>query len=199
MLGMAAACDAGQGWSGRAGTEERELAAAHTPMPHPAPRRTLQEFRRLQSMVGAARDRLDLLGGAAASQHAGLQSQGNAGLLLRERGMLASTNAALDEVMGTAQVRCFSLPCPALLPLLVAWQRAGGGAATDSGLGRRGCLPARPRRALPSSVGQHAPGEGPPAPASSRTPRATPRPRRARAAVARAGCEQRAGPAARHV
>ncbi|EFN59854.1 hypothetical protein CHLNCDRAFT_133637 [Chlorella variabilis] len=61
------------------------------------------EFRRLQSMVGAARDRLDLLGGAAASQHAGLQSQGNAGLLLRERGMLASTNAALDEVMGTAQ------------------------------------------------------------------------------------------------
>lgn len=62
-----------------------------------------QEFRRLQSMVGAARDRLDLLGGAAASQHAGLQSQGNAGLLLRERGMLASTNAALDEVMGTAQ------------------------------------------------------------------------------------------------
>lgn len=27
------------------------------------------------------------------------------GLLLRERGMLASTNAALDEVMGTAQVR----------------------------------------------------------------------------------------------
>lgn len=26
------------------------------------------------------------------------------GLLLRERGMLSSTNAALDEVMGTAQV-----------------------------------------------------------------------------------------------
>lgn len=65
-----------------------------------------QEFRRLQSMVGATRDRLDLLGGAGGSgQHAPLlQGQtSNAGLLLRERGMLASTNAALDEVMGTAQ------------------------------------------------------------------------------------------------
>ncbi|KAI3429851.1 hypothetical protein D9Q98_010163 [Chlorella vulgaris] len=63
-----------------------------------------QEFRRLQSIVGAARDRLDLLGGAGGGQHAPLhQTAGNAGLLLRERGMLASTNAALDEVMGTAQ------------------------------------------------------------------------------------------------
>ncbi|KAL4429846.1 hypothetical protein ABPG77_010963 [Micractinium sp. CCAP 211/92] len=65
-----------------------------------------QEFRRLQSMVGAARDRLDLLGGAGSTgQHAPLlQGQSsNAGLLLRERGMLANTNAALDEVMGTAQ------------------------------------------------------------------------------------------------
>lgn len=68
----------------------------------------LQEFRRLQSMVGAARDRLDLLGGAGGSgQHAPLmQGQAsNAGLLLRERAALSSTNAALDEVMGTAQVR----------------------------------------------------------------------------------------------
>ena len=57
-------------------------------------------------MVGAVRDRHDLLGGAGAGQHALLhQTSGNAGLLLRERGMLASTNAALDEVMGTAQVR----------------------------------------------------------------------------------------------
>jgi hypothetical protein len=57
-------------------------------------------------MVGAARDRLDLLGGAAAGPHTALlQGGGNAGLLLRERGMLASANSALDEVMGTAQVR----------------------------------------------------------------------------------------------
>lgn len=65
-----------------------------------------QEFRRLQSVVGAARDRLDLLGGGGGSgQHAPLlQGERNSmGLLLRERGMLASTNAALDEVMGTAQ------------------------------------------------------------------------------------------------
>lgn len=64
-----------------------------------------QEFRRLQHVVGAARDRLDLLGGGGGSgQHAPLlQGQNNMGLLLRERGMLSSTNAALDEVMNTAQ------------------------------------------------------------------------------------------------
>lgn len=58
-------------------------------------------------MVGAARGRIDLLGGAGAGTgpHSPLlQGSGNAGLLLRERGMLSSTNAALDEVMGTAQV-----------------------------------------------------------------------------------------------
>ena len=62
----------------------------------------------MHSVVGAARDRLDLLGGGGGGgQHAPLLAgQGsNAGLLLRERGMLSSTNAALDEVMGTAQVR----------------------------------------------------------------------------------------------
>ena len=61
----------------------------------------------MHSVVGAARDRLDLLGGGGGGgQHAPLLAgQGsNAGLLLRERGMLSSTNAALDEVMGTAQV-----------------------------------------------------------------------------------------------
>ena len=40
-----------------------------------------------------------------------LQGERNSmGLLLRERGMLASTNAALDEVMGTAQVRLAASP-----------------------------------------------------------------------------------------
>lgn len=76
-------------------------------------------------MVGAARDRLDLLGGAGGSgQHAPLlQGQSsNAGLLLRERGMLANTNAALDEVMGTAQVRGVLLLTP-VLPLARAGLR----------------------------------------------------------------------------
>lgn len=71
-----------------------------------------QEFRRMHSVVGAARDRLDLLGGGGGGgQHAPLLAgQGsNAGLLLRERGMLSSTNAALDEVMGTAQAVSGSL------------------------------------------------------------------------------------------
>lgn len=95
-------------------------AAAPSPSEHAIGRRAslcLQEFRRLQSMVGAARDRFDLLGGAGGSgQHAPLlQGQSsNAGLLLRERGMLASTNAALDEVMGTAQVG--RLPHAPVLP-----------------------------------------------------------------------------------
>ena len=88
-------------------TSRRSHLVATLPCPlYPLSAPSLQEFRRLQSAVGAARDRLDLLGGAGGSgQHAPLLQQGsNAGLLLRERGMLASTNAALDEVMGTAQV-----------------------------------------------------------------------------------------------
>ena len=45
-----------------------------------------------------------------------LQGERNSmGLLLRERGMLASTNAALDEVMGTAQVRLAASPWVACL------------------------------------------------------------------------------------
>ena len=52
-----------------------------------------QEFRRLTTIVGAARDRADLLGGAGSQSP--LLAGSNAGLLLRERGMLATSNAAV--------------------------------------------------------------------------------------------------------
>ncbi|KFM22829.1 Golgi SNAP receptor complex member 1-2 [Auxenochlorella protothecoides] len=65
-----------------------------------------QEFRRHASVAGSARDRADLLGAAGTSGSAsasGLGAPGSSmGLLLRERGMVASSHAALDDVMGTA-------------------------------------------------------------------------------------------------
>lgn len=61
-----------------------------------------QEFRRLSSIMGAARDRIDLLGNGGGGAGNPLAVQSSQGLLLRERGMLSSANAALDDVMGTA-------------------------------------------------------------------------------------------------
>lgn len=70
------------------------------------PPSSLQEFRRQASVAGSARDRADLLGAAGTSGSAsasGLGAPGSSmGLLLRERGMVASSHAALDDVMGTA-------------------------------------------------------------------------------------------------
>ncbi|GAB4814536.1 hypothetical protein N2152v2_001582 [Parachlorella kessleri] len=60
-----------------------------------------QEFRRLTTIIGAARDRADLMGAGQSSPLLG--SQSGTGLLLRERGMLATSNAALDDVIGQAQ------------------------------------------------------------------------------------------------
>ena len=62
-----------------------------------------QEYRRLSSIIGAARDRADLLGGSSAAASAPLLGTGNTGLLLRERGMLDRSNAAVDQVIGQAQ------------------------------------------------------------------------------------------------
>ena len=62
-----------------------------------------QEYRRLSSIVGAARDRADLLGGSAGGASAPLMGSGSAGLLLRERGILDRSNAAVDQVIGQAQ------------------------------------------------------------------------------------------------
>lgn len=62
-----------------------------------------QEYRRLSSIVGAARDRADLLGGASGGASAALMGGGNSGLLLRERGILDRSNAAVDQVIGQAQ------------------------------------------------------------------------------------------------
>lgn len=69
-----------------------------------------QEFRRLKSVVTAARERASLLGGAhgngtspSSSSSPIMPNQSGTGLLLRERGLLAGANSALDDVMGMAQ------------------------------------------------------------------------------------------------
>ena len=63
-----------------------------------------QEYRRLSSIVGAARDRADLLGGASGnSSSAPLMGGSGTGLLLRERGILDRSHAAVDQVIGQAQ------------------------------------------------------------------------------------------------
>jgi hypothetical protein len=68
-----------------------------------------QEFRRLAGMVSAARDRADLLGAAGPSSP--LLNQSSMGLLLRERGALANSNAAVSRVGGDeADYTTFALP-----------------------------------------------------------------------------------------
>ncbi|KAG7667058.1 hypothetical protein KSW81_000801 [Nannochloris sp. 'desiccata'] len=62
-----------------------------------------QEYRRLSSIVGAARERADLLGGISGTSSAPLMGGGNTGLLLRERGLLDRSHAAVDQVIGQAQ------------------------------------------------------------------------------------------------
>eukprot|EP00803_Ostreobium_quekettii_P001374 evm.model.scf_1345.5 EVM.evm.TU.scf_1345.5 scf_1345:42604-43329(-) len=59
-----------------------------------------QESQRLNASVGAARDRAELLAGAGeGAPLLGVQVQG---ALLRERNTIASSTAAIDEVIGTA-------------------------------------------------------------------------------------------------
>jgi Golgi SNAP receptor complex protein 1 len=62
-----------------------------------------QEYRRLSSTVEAARERANLLGGASSSSSAPLMGGGGTGLLLRERGILDRSHAAVDQVIGQAQ------------------------------------------------------------------------------------------------
>ena len=61
-----------------------------------------QEYRRLSSAAGAARDRAELLGADNGGGGAPLLGGSGAGLLLRERGALERSNAALDGVLGQA-------------------------------------------------------------------------------------------------
>mmetsp|Transcript_32374 Transcript_32374/g.91738 ORF Transcript_32374/g.91738 Transcript_32374/m.91738 type:complete len:262 (-) Transcript_32374:51-836(-) len=69
-----------------------------------------QEFRRLGATLGAARDRSELLAGHEDSAPLlGVQVQGSSGALLRERTTLGSTNAVLDDVMGTASAVAVNL------------------------------------------------------------------------------------------
>ncbi|KAK9861433.1 hypothetical protein WJX84_006699 [Apatococcus fuscideae] len=63
----------------------------------------MQEFRRLNVNLGAARDRADLFAGGSATSIPSMGGQGSSGLLLRERGALQGANTALDDVMGQAQ------------------------------------------------------------------------------------------------
>ncbi len=65
-----------------------------------------QEHRRLAAMAGAARDRAELLGGGGAGgagAGAPLLGGGGSGMLMRERGLLERSAAAMDDVVGHAQ------------------------------------------------------------------------------------------------
>jgi len=66
-----------------------------------------QEFRRLRSSYGAARERADLLAGAQSDSFTAAQA--STGLLLRERTGIQNSNAALDDVIGQAQAVSSSL------------------------------------------------------------------------------------------
>lgn len=71
-----------------------------------------QEFRRLSSALGAARDRAELLGAAAQAGGAvgtmmGAQAQGQSALLLRERTGIQNSNAAV--CVGVDTVVCVSV------------------------------------------------------------------------------------------
>jgi Golgi SNAP receptor complex protein 1 len=61
-----------------------------------------QEYRRLSSIAGAARDRAGLLGGSSFSD-VNNNSSSSSGLLLRERSILDRSHAAMDGVLGHAQ------------------------------------------------------------------------------------------------
>jgi Golgi SNAP receptor complex protein 1 len=61
-----------------------------------------QEYRRLASILGAARDRADLIGGAGDASAPLLPGSGSTGLLLRERATLDRSNTAIDSVIAQA-------------------------------------------------------------------------------------------------
>ncbi|MEW5297260.1 MAG: hypothetical protein WDW36_000483 [Sanguina aurantia] len=63
-----------------------------------------QEFRKVNSTLGATRDRVQLLAGAGDSSLHGIQVQGQSstGALLRERGTIASSTSAVDEILAQA-------------------------------------------------------------------------------------------------
>lgn len=64
-------------------------------------------FTRLSASVAAAQERAALFGGASPSTDTG--GGGTRGALLRERGVLASAHAALDDVLGVASATGTSL------------------------------------------------------------------------------------------
>jgi len=62
-----------------------------------------QEFRRLNSTLGAARDRVQLMAGSSEG-HIGLTMGGSStGALLRERATISSSTSAVDEILSQAQ------------------------------------------------------------------------------------------------
>lgn len=61
-----------------------------------------QEYRKMSSVVGAARDRAELFGGADGSS-ASLLGGGSTSLLLRERGIIERSSAAIEDVVSHAQ------------------------------------------------------------------------------------------------
>lgn len=63
-----------------------------------------QEFRRLNSTLGAARDRVQLMSGGSDSPHIGLtMAASGTGALLRERQTIQTSTNAIDDVISQAQ------------------------------------------------------------------------------------------------
>lgn len=63
-----------------------------------------QEFRRLNSTLGAARDRVQLLASSSDSPHIGVtMAASSTGALLRERATIQSSTSAIDDVISQAQ------------------------------------------------------------------------------------------------
>ncbi|GBF90540.1 hypothetical protein Rsub_03536 [Raphidocelis subcapitata] len=63
----------------------------------------MQEFRRLEASMGAARDRADLLGAGEGAPLLGVQVHNATGALLRERTQLSGTTGHVDDMLAQAQ------------------------------------------------------------------------------------------------
>jgi Golgi SNAP receptor complex protein 1 len=62
----------------------------------------MSEFRRLNSSLGAARDRAQLLAGTSEPAHIGINTN-SSGALLRERATVQTSTSAVDDVLNQAQ------------------------------------------------------------------------------------------------
>lgn len=72
--------------------------------PTPGPPLRVQEFKRLRASLNAAKERAELFGRGKPADHTAIEMGSNpsTALLLRERGMLASSSNAIEDVIGQA-------------------------------------------------------------------------------------------------